>query len=63
MNWSAILAAGDIPEPPGYRETVAAMQGRPVAVAAKVQLHAKKAPSGQAKRASLGQAAQHQRVG
>lgn len=44
MNWTAILADAGIPESPGYRETVALMQGRPVVVAAKVQLHAKKAP-------------------
>lgn len=46
MNWTEILAGGGIPEPPGYWETVALMQGRErPAVAAKVQLHAKKAPS------------------
>ena len=29
MNWTEILERGNVPEPPGYHETVARIQAKP----------------------------------
>jgi len=29
MNWTEILKRGNVPEPPGYHETIARLQSKP----------------------------------
>jgi len=44
MNWTDILKRGNVPEPPGYHETIARLQSKPNKPRVKASRKSKKRP-------------------
>ena len=44
MNWTEILERGNVPEPPGYHETIARLQSKPDKPRVKASRKSKKRP-------------------
>ena len=44
MNWTEILKRSGVPEPPGYHETIARIQGKPLKPRIKPSRKTKKRP-------------------
>ena len=44
MNWTEILKRGNVPEPPGYRETIDRLKGKPAKPRVKPSRKSKKRP-------------------
>ena len=44
MNWTKILERGNVPEPPGYRETIERLKTKPVKPRVKPSRKSKKRP-------------------
>ena len=44
MNWTEILERGNVPEPPGYRETIERLNAKPAKPRVKPSRKSKKRP-------------------